>query len=414
MKVKVNRYCIFLFILIFLELDCFYLIDRYTTYIFGLNYIDWLVVIRLTTVIFTILSVQTKITKKLLLKFLPIGVIILTITSAVAGNISYGQSFLNGIIAQREWLSCSLMFYPIFIWLKNKKFTIRQLIEMLLVISMLYISVCVLQYFLINKIVFLHTSVNQRYGGTRLRFSSFYPAIVVGFIIDGLFDKNYRIDTFKNIFVLVGYLFLLAVITKGRMVTLAAIGGIGICMLLRRSSVTQKTFAIIVLLATIVFLANSQIGRDALDVVFGSGTGTSADTISIRNLEQAYYIKKVTQNPITVVLGCGYPSTDAIAQSISSPTIGYWTYYTTDVGIVGNFFCYGLLGIIWFAILYIALLIKGYKIYKKSVRTCYLEFFIGDVLGCVSLWPLCYNFTIAFPIFFAMLEFEYEKIRMKE
>ncbi len=409
MVVKINRYCILLFTLMVLDLDCFYFVNRYSTYILGIGYTDLLVLIRILVVVYTIINNHGRVSKPAFFNVLLIGTVILSITSAFAGKMVYGQSIISGIIAQREWISAMLMVYPILTWLKNRQITLNQVIKTIAIVSVIYVGICILQYYLIDKIMFLQTNINQRYGEARLRLSNVFLVILSGFLIDNLMEKSKKHEgKALSILVLFGYFFLVAVITKGRMATLAAVGGIGVSVLLRRSSASHKIISIIVLLATIIFFANSQLGKDALDVLFGSGTGISADTISVRNVEAAYYIEMTTNSFWRILLGCGYPSPSPSAQSISSPTIGYWTYYTTDVGIIGNFYCYGLLGIFWYIMIYGNVLIKGYKIYKRSNRICYLQFFIIDVLGCISLWPLCFNFTIALPLFLAMLEYESE------
>lgn len=411
MVVKINRYCILLFTLMVLDLDCFYFVNRYSTYILGIGYTDLLVLIRILVVVYTIINNHGRVSKPAFFNVLLIGTVILSITSAFAGKMVYGQSIISGIIAQREWISAMLMVYPILMWLKNKQITLEQIIKTITIISVIYVCICTLQYFLIHKIVFLQTNINQRYGEARLRLSNVFLVVLSGFLIDSIMERRKHKGRTLSIFVLLGYIFLVAVITKGRMATLAGVGGIGVSVLLKKSSASKKIMNITVFLAAIIFLANSQLGKDALDVIFGSGTGISADTISVRNVETAYYLEMTTNSFWRTLLGCGYPSTSPIAQSLSSPTIGYWTYYTTDVGIVGNFYCYGFLGLFWFILVYSNILIKGYKIYKITNRTCYLQLFIIDVIGCISLWPLCFNFTIALPLIIAMLEYESEFIK---
>ncbi|SHI82235.1 hypothetical protein [Parasporobacterium paucivorans] len=415
MKIKVNKYCLLLFLMIVLELDCFYLINRYTTYFLGVSYIDWLFLFRIGLVVYTFINHRSEFTTSTLLKALPFGALLLMISSSIAGYLTYGQSIFSGILAQRDWISCMLLFYPIYIWIKRKKITVRQVVNTLVVFAVIYILICSVQYLLIDRVTFLYTNINQRYGGHRLRLSSCFLAIISGFLVDNLIG-SYGKRKDKKIFLLVlmGYFFLLAVVTKGRMATLAMVGSITICLLLRRASVSKKIVSIVVVLIGFFVVINSQIGMDALDIVFGSGTGLSADTISVRNVEKEYYLDMVTQSPMLLILGYGYPSTAEIAQSISSPTIGYWTYYTTDVGLVGNLFCYGLLGILWFIILYRDIFVKGWRIHKQTTRTCYLQFFLIDIIGCFSLWPLCFNFSIALPILMAMLDYESNFILEKD
>ena len=416
MKIKVNKYCILLFLLIFFELDCFYLINRYAVYIVGISYYDMFCVAKLLIIFCTICKYSdTFRLKKTILNIFPIGALVITCTSAVAANIITGQGIIEGIIAQRDWLSWMLMYYPISIWLRKGKLDGKKILTTLCVAAIVYLSLCMVQYLIAGKVIFLHTDANERYGSVRLRFSSLLPLILSGFMLDNIvLDLNRKSKKYSFVILIATFVFI-TVVTKGRMRTLAFCAGIVICLLLRRTSITKKFISILCVILLVVFLASTQIGKDTLDIFFGSGTGTGADTLSIRTVERLYYFKHLTQSPFSFLFGCGYPaSTYYIAQYMSTPTIGTWTYYTTDVGILGSMYYYGILGCSWFVIIYLYTLKKGIIIYKHTGKTGFAQGIIVDLIGCTTLVPLIFNSSILMPLLVAWVESEERAILKKQ
>lgn len=103
---KINKYCAILFFLLMLELNCFGFVDKYGLYILGVGYFDIVFFIKILVIgLSIILNIQVFQRRKILLDMLPIGAIVISTTSAVAGNLSSNQPIFSGLWAQREWLS---------------------------------------------------------------------------------------------------------------------------------------------------------------------------------------------------------------------------------------------------------------------------------------------------------------------
>ena len=150
---------------------------------------------------------------------------------------------------------------------------------------------------------------------------------------------------------------------------------------------------------------SSPIGQDILDVLWGSGTGLSADTLTIRDAESVYYLSKIFESLNSFVFGCGYPNSSwAPAVALSTPTVGNWTYYTTDIGIIGDFYYYGIVGLIWFIAIYLMMLYQGIQIYKKTRNTAFIQIVIVDLIGAMTLVPLLFSTTLVMPLLVALME----------
>lgn len=408
---RINKYCAILFLLLMLELNCFGFVDKYGLYILGVGYFDIVFFIKILVIgLSIILNIQVFQRRKILLDILPIGAIVISITSAVAGNLSSGQPIFSGLWAQREWLSSILLYYPIRIWLEKGKLNYKKIIGTLFFASSVYLTICIVQYVLIDYVRFLSVSTSsERYGDVRLVFNTLMPIVTSAFCLATLLsEESNRRQKRISVIIIACTIILAAFVTKGRMRTLSFIAGIAICALVRHGSIKKKVISIGVIVIGCYFLMSSPIGQDVLDVLWGSGTGLSADTLSIRDAERTYYLSMIFESFKSFVLGYGYPNSSwSPAVSLSTPIVGNWTYYTTDIGIIGDFYYYGILGIIWFIAIYLMMLYKGIQIYKKTSNTAFIQIVIVDLIGAMTLVPLLFSSTLIMPLIFALMEFLY-------
>ncbi len=405
---RINKYCAILFLLLMLELNCFGFVDKYGLYILGVGYFDIVFFIKILVIgLSIILNIQVFQRRKILLDILPIGAIVISITSAVAGNLSSGQPIFSGLWAQREWLSSILLYYPIRIWLEKGKLNYKKIIETLFFASSIYLVICIVQYILIDYVKFLSVSTSsERYGDVRLVFNTILPIVTSAFCLATLLSEGSGKKEKRICVVIIACTIILAAfVTKGRMRTLSFIAGMAICALIRRGSIKKKAFSIGVIVLGCFFLMSSPIGQDILDVLWGSGTGLSADTLTIRDAESVYYLSKIFESLNSFVFGCGYPNSSwAPAVALSTPTVGNWTYYTTDIGIIGDFYYYGIVGLIWFIAIYLMMLYQGIQIYKKTRNTAFIQIVIVDLIGAMTLVPLLFSTTLVMPLLVALME----------
>lgn len=414
-KIRINKYCGILFIILMLELDCFGFINRYNVYLMGVSYSDCVFIIKLSVILISILQNQRIFQKRrIIFNILPLGALFLVITSAFAGNVTWKQPIILGILAQREWISCILMYYPLKIWIEKRKLNFEKIFKTILFVGSLYLAICIIQYLFVNHIIFLNiTSINERYGDARLRFNPVLPIVCSAFCLDGIFSNNTPIKrkVYYEIFIL-ATLFFVTTVTKGRMRTLSLLLGLIFCLLIKKIDKRKKFFSIGLIVLGVLVLSTSQMGQDIIDIFWGSGAGIDADTLSIRDAESSYYLNLISESIERIFLGCGYPSVSwQIAVSMSSPTIGSWSYYTTDIGIIGNIFHYGILGLLWLLCIYMKIVFKGNKIYRGTGQTVFLQIVIVDLISCVTLIPLLFSSSIIFTLIFIMMEMTYEKMQ---
>ena len=164
-------------------------------------------------------------------------------------------------------------------------------------------------------------------------------------------------------------------IAKTRALLLAfAVAIIGAFMLWKASG-KKKTIGLVIVV--IVMVAVSQISLFSFLIEGLNGEDSSSKT---RELGREYYLTKIVEHPI---LGCGYINTEnekAVAYSgKDSLDYGQGVIAWVDLGFYGLTFFFGLIGFIWFLILFGRMTYYSYKIAKRGNLT-YIMFMLYSII----------------------------------
>ena len=411
---KSTMYYGIIFITIMLNLNIFFLVDTYGNFrFFGIPLYDitffWNLIWIFTSLLYSI-SYGIKRSKD---KFFLVVIFacILVFTSSYIGTKTYNQPLIYGLVSQRLWISCLLMYFPFDRWLNSNKITINGIVRTLKIICVMYLSICILQYLLSNKIQFTYVATSTRYGEVRYRFDCLFLVLLSGFTIDNIIlnKKNHKVD----ILILGAIFFVIVVIAKGRMQIISWLAAIVICMLIRKEHILKKYFFVLVMIISLYFFVSStSLGQDILDIFWGSGTGVSEDTLTIRDVSKEYYLNLLKTNGETILFGYGSVNNSwEIAREIARPTIGNWVYHTSDNGIYGYAFYYGILGVIWWIVSMTYCLYLAFKVYKKTGKFAYLQFVLVDFISCSTLVPYLFNNMCIMPIYMVLLKKEINQIK---
>lgn len=411
MKIKISKqsiYYIVLFIYCFIDLNFFYLIDSSTFNFFGIYYTDFVFLLNIGLVVFEVVKNRGRIMAGINIKVILI-LITIAFTSAIAGIKAYNQPFLLGLVAQRGWISCILMFYPILSWLKKGKITVNGLKNMLYMVATIYVPICILQYVFAGTLIFTFVPISSRYSDSRMYFDVSYLTIVSAFALDdflGTKEKSKKKLQLRYVFLLAAIAFIYIIVIKGRMAVLALTGAVSICFMLHsQNNVMKKVIYCVILIIVLACFMNTTMGKDIITILFNSSSKN--DTLSIRNDGRVYYMSLLLSSVSTFIFGLGSPNINwEIAQRITNPAwndAGTARFYLSDQGILGVTVCYGVLGVIVWVFILIFCLRVAYKIYKRKGRTAYLQYILIEIIGCATLTPNFFYTILVFPIFFAML-----------
>lgn len=398
MRIKKPRIqYIILFFLMILDLEFLNLVDIARFNILGMYYSDIIFVVSILIFIAVLLcsGLRIKIDVSLAVIF---SFLMIACFSAKSAQLSYNQSFLAGIAAQREWLSWIILIYPIYNWIKNKKITREGILKCIRYVCRCYAIVCILQFILYNHVQFTYVMTNSRYGGARLYFNTTFFSLAICSIVDGLFNKEIkRKQKILDMMEIVLYFFIIAFITKGRMGTVALVASMMVFFSIRKNISLEKKFLIIlcVIVCAVIFTF-STMGQDILNTI--TGVSSETDTLGVREAARTYYIDKTISSTRTLFLGYGVPNIHSkIAMAITNPlwqSMGDARFYLSDVGIVGIFFQYGIFGISLLVGLTIFMMKKFVYIYRRQGETKYLQYLILDIIAWVSLTPALFSTSI--------------------
>ena len=382
---KINILTLLLFCIIFFQLNAFYLIDNAQ---FPIQLQDMAIVLE---VIFFLVVYRRKDQGKLReINGSFLIPVLLAFTSAIMSYIRYQQPFLMGIRAQRAWIVSMLMYYPISMVIRQGRFSIHKLLNLVDGINFIYFVLLLAQFILGDRFMLLEISTNQRYGTIRLYAVTSFMLISYALHLWKLLTINHIkvVDCFFVFSTIFTYFF----ITKSRMAMVALMGATVIVVLKQRLSVRKLLIFSLAIFAFCIFLGTDA-GTEILQLAFGGeNVVTENDTSVIRNIGRDFYISEVTSSLKTLIFGCGFINIEW------EPTLKAVRYneniFTVDNGIFGIVFMYGLLFLIWMVIMYCKY-IKEAFIYKNDFGIC---IFLVGILGCYSLYPECYQNNIAFTI----------------
>lgn len=406
-SVKIKFRCIFIFFILCLEHQFLYLIPANWT-LLGLDYQTICCCLEILLFLSSIVEFGGQIHRSVYSWIFVFGMLLI-ITSAVAGMMTYGQSIITGLIVQRSRLGSLLMFFVLYKWYTHGKISLKEMWSTLAVFSFVYFVVCLAQFLLSGISTFTYSTTTEkiRYGSVRYWFSGTYLAIMAGYGLDriwqGIGSKVW------NALLVIAPFILAFLITKTRMLAIAVAVAILFCYLIKPRSISGKLSNVVVILVVLGFLASTQLGSDIVDIFSGVGSMTG-DTLTVRDIGREYYVNVTLQGPLRALFGCGYASSNnSTAYLMAYPAIysaeyGYAvTIYPQDNGIFGMFFYYGIAGIVWWTASLAYLFYRAYLLFKKNGSTVFIGFAVFEFISSITLTPILFSRFILLPLISVLL-----------
>lgn len=387
MTLKINPFRTFLYIIIILNLNCFYFVDSSAI---PLADICLVVEAAFLIYVFTVCNKKVKYNYAVFI----LCAVVLAVTSSIAAENNYrGQPFMLGFRPQRAWLGALMMYFPITKLLKGGKLTKYDLIKIVDNICVVYGFIILIQFVLGGNNIFMKAASGDRYDSLRLYISTTFLEL-------SFFYHLYRIVkgekvTKKDILLIAFPLLALIGITKSRMRIISFLATSIMVLFSYRFNKRKMTVLFVAIISLCIF-SNTRTGEDILNMAFGE-VSAEEDTSVIREVGREFYIKENTENWDKFVFGSGYVNIDwlpAAEMSGINENIGY-----NDNGIFGLFFLYGFSFVIWTVVFNYILIRDGFK-YGNAYLSFYLIF---KLLGCFSLFPGNYISDITFAVLCAIV-----------
>ena len=331
--------------------------------------------------------------------------VIMGIYSTLQSYYLHGQSLIQGIVPQRFMIGGFFLYFILMKYINEKKYGMKNIEKIFLTIGYCELILYISQYFLINKIQFLQINYTMRLGEIRMNLGAIGVPYVIFYSLNQLFGEK---KSWKSIVSIAMGIFYVVVIAKTRIALLAYIISIIGGFMMWKKGGKKKIVIFFLLLTLIVVLTQTELFSYLTDGLKGIDLSTQT-----RQLGRAYYLKKILSHPI---LGCGYINTNNVAASryagIYSISTGIIAW--VDLGVYGLTFFFGIVGLVWFLVLYGKLAMRSYKIGCTGKQTYWMYMLYIIVVSPNSTGFLWYiSSTIAFVIWMCLIEKEYRDIIMK-
>lgn len=331
--------------------------------------------------------------------------VIMGIYSTLQSYYLHGQSLIQGILPQRFMIGGFFLYFILMKYINEKKYGMKNIEKIFLTIGYCELILYISQYFLINKIQFLQINYTMRLGEIRMNLGAIGVPYVIFYSLNQLFGEK---KSWKSIVSIAMGIFYVVVIAKTRIALLAYIISIIGGFMMWKKGGKKKIGIFFLLLTLIVVLTQTELFSYLTDGLKGIDLSTQT-----RQLGRAYYLKKILSHPI---LGCGYINTNNVAASryagIYSISTGIIAW--VDLGVYGLTFFFGIVGLVWFLVLYGKLAMRSYKIGCTGKQTYWMYMLYIIVVSPNSTGFLWYiSSTIAFVIWMCLIEKEYRDIIMK-
>ncbi len=371
-NVKMNKYTIWLFAVLFFFEQGFYLLPvsmgPLQTYDIG-------------NILLLLLSAWgmfehgiTPVKKWNVFHYISLGMLILIIISAATAGIHWHQRFITTIFPQRYLIIIFFSYFTIYRLIEKNKMTIYQLFKTITVCAKAELIVFMVQFLMsFSNVIFLQCVVKTRYGLPRYYIDG---TILMLFLIHEFVSiTNGKFKTSSICWLGAALVFFLAM-CQTRMIILGILVMIFMFFITWKTTIKRKILITIVFILVFAFLWDTPIFQDTLSL--GGDESISANTRDIREEASLFYMKEMSKHP---VFGLGYPNS-VYADALRGVEYGY---YLNDNGIFAFIYIYGGLGVLWLLMMYYNLIAKGWRIKEKKRYSGYFLYGIYTLAICISL-----------------------------
>lgn len=310
--------------------------------------------------------------------YIVLAPIALVVFSSIQARNMFGQSILQGISPQRITIACILFFIALCKMIRNGQLNEKSMKKIVIIGAWIEFIVIIIQVLLYPKVQFMSVSIRT---GTFLIFPRIYGAymfttILFWLSISSIYNssREYVFRIRHHYFYAILYLLFLILIRQSRGGTISTICSVIIVYLLWKNYSIKKIIigGIIIFVSCLIII--SPIGTTVIDIIFrGKIAGT---TMEVRSSAQEFYLEVVRLHPI---LGGGYANANCSNAYFGAGM--HLGYLLADNGIFGILFSYGVVGLIFWYIPIVMLLIEGIKRYKYNRDFLVLLFIIPTIIG---------------------------------
>lgn len=270
----------------------------------------------------------------------------LLIVEAANSLLLYGQPYILGLRASR-YLFLYLLYFPLKELFKNPEYR-KWTLDFLLYFGVFATTLYLVQYVVFDSFRFMYMDTTiERFGQTRLK-------IEVGLILSSSFIAVSRAITCKNQskywLIAIYELAAFALLTKTRMVMFGlAVAFAAVLFLQKRHSRAFFAYAIVLFIGINAFNMEDSLLYKMYELTV-SEVSAGSGNYDIRVSETKFYMDQATKTPL---LGRGV--INKLHPEALRALGETYRFSLSDIGIMGFFFSFGLVGVAWAALMFFKL-----------------------------------------------------------
>ena len=287
----------------------------------------------------------------------------------------HGQSFVRSI-PPTIYVCVALVYFL----LHERQANSTKLIKVIYCVALTFVFIQIFQQLIPSRAMFgvsvLGNELEVRNGFSRFRMGNMEPSLVILFYYWCLLLKKFR-QKYMVFFILMSLSIYLTLTRQLMATTMATI----LLSVILFNNTRKKMRQYVVLL---IFTVGVYVYKD---VLFGSfleqtveGNDLTEDNIRLASL--TFYWNQIISSPISFLIGNGVPNANSLFGQIMKSWMDVG-FYTSDIGIVGIWWHFG----IFFIFIYISMLIKILIIYRKYISLYLKLFVIATAFISVMIYP---------------------------
>ncbi|MRI80829.1 hypothetical protein GIY11_02140 [Aerococcaceae bacterium DSM 109653] len=288
---------------------------------------------------------------------------LLELLSSLISFFYFSQPLQLGILAQSSIISGFAIYFALNTLIQRGRITFEsvfRLVKVICVIQLICNTAAWLVYSTTGTLIFPGVKLyTERYGSPRIVFMQVEMiALLISVSLNAVLHKK---NPIRNMILVVWGGIYFMIFAKLRASTVAiTISLVVVILCWRKAGIKKGAIFLFATMLIFMFAEEIPIIQDII-LTLTDNTGTTVNTMEIREAAQTYYFTKYKQSPL---VGWGYPHTNWDAAFMGQGKA--YGYVFSDNGIFSFLYIYGSLGLIW--LLY--LLSK----YVKCSRHKYLKY----------------------------------------
>ena len=303
--------------------------------------------------------------------------VVLCFIGAFISNKLYGQSFVQGFLAQRVFMLVPMGFFWIYSELKIGGVDTKKIRSIISIMGRIELTLLMIQCVFGEKFSFLTVPFQYmyRYGIQIYRARTDLILITIAFFIwvDDYINSR---DKKKNICFIVMTLVVLMVFVRTRMLMIGYVAMIIVALFLwTPQKRIYKYISMCLMVVVIVVVIGSGLFQNTINTIV-----TQSDTLAIRAEGRKWYMNALSSH---LLFGCGYPHEACREACVAA---GFENgIYIVDNGIFGFAYMYGVVGVIWIVSFWIFFMKRAIWIAKNDSNYMYVLYMGLNIVICISL-----------------------------